>query len=726
MTKSTQTLRLEIDAHQIAQIWIDDPQDSVNTLKKELAEEFNLLLEQLEQNTQLKGLVFISGKADNFLAGANLEMLQAVKSAADGTALSTLSQNIQNRIANLPFKTMAAIHGACLGGGLELALAFDSRIATDAASTKLGLPEVQLGLLPGGGGTQRLPQLISIQNALDLLLTGKQIDAKRAMRMGLIDEVVATPQLLQAAIGRVLEMSEGFGIRPKRRSTWLNWQAWQQTLLTKTNLGKKIVFDRASKTVQAKTRGHYPAPEKILHVVREGLDKDLDAGFAAEAKAFGELTQSGVAKELINIFFATTELKKSTGIETAANDANEARQIEKIAVLGAGLMGAGISYVSINQANTEVRLKDRDHQGIEHGLKYVHKLVKGLQKRRRINGLASEQILARISGTTDYTGFSDADLVIEAVFEDLELKQQMLRDVEAIAKPDVIFASNTSTLPIGDIAKASAHPETVVGMHYFSPVEKMPLLEIIVTKETAPWVTASCVAFGKRQGKTVIVVNDGVGFYTTRILIPFLIEAATLVTEGIPVETIDQALVEFGFPLGPINLLDEVGIDVGAKIAKIAQTAFGDRIKIPQALTKLIEDQRFGRKNGRGFYKYDQKNNAENKQVDTSIYEILEATPNKSLPKQEIAERCYLQMINEAAYSYADGILRSPRDGDIGAIFGLGFPPFLGGPFRYIDAQGPEKIVAQLQALESKFGGRFAPAPILLDYRNKQETFYSA
>ena len=336
--------------------------------------------------------------------------------------------------------------------------------------------------------------------------------------------------------------------------------------------------------------------------------------------------------------------------------------------------------------------------------------------------LQRAQTIARISGTTDYSGMANCDVIIEAVFEDLALKQQMVRDIEALRQEFPIFASNTSAIPITDIAAEAKSPEKIVGMHYFSPVEKMPLLEIVVTPKTAPWVTATCSDLGKQQGKTVIVVNDGPGFYTTRILAPYMAEAGHLLMEGVSVQRIDESLRNIGFPLGPLALLDEVGIDVAHKVGETLHRAFGDRMQPVDSINRLVEDQRLGRKNKKGIYVYSgRKSKNQAKEVDQSVYTLLGIEPSSMLSEQTIAERCILQMVNEAAHCLGEGILRAPRDGDIGAVFGLGFPPFLGGPFRYLDSSGCAKIIDKLEKLSDQYGARFQPAPAIKEMR----TFYS-
>ena len=420
----------------------------------------------------------------------------------------------------------------------------------------------------------------------------------------------------------------------------------------------------------------------------------------------------------MSLFFATTALKKDSGVD---DPSVKPREIHKVGMLGAGLMGAGIAYVTSSVAKIPVRLKDRDPDGVMAGLRYIRGIIDGRVKRKRLSEQQANALTLQTTGTTSYDGFQDTDVVIEAVFEDLALKGQMVRDVEEAGRNDVIFASNTSSLPITQIAAASKHPETVIGMHYFSPVNKMPLLEIIVTDETADWVTATCVDLGKRQGKHVIVVHDGVGFYTSRVLAPMMNEAAHLVAEGVPIEKIDTAMLNWGFPVGPIKLTDEVGIDVGAKVGKIMLDAFGERMSPPEGTQKLIGDERYGRKNGRCFYLYGDKK----KGVDPSVYEVLGVSPtNKNITADDIAWRCALQFVNEACRCFGEGILRSARDGDVGAVFGLGFPPFRGGPFRFVDQVGAKEILGRLRELEKQLGPRFSPAPVLEEIARSGQTFH--
>ena len=711
-------LTIEKRGDGVAIVRMDIPGESMNTLKADFVDTFTSLFDEIENDAEIKAVVFTSGKKDSFIAGADITMLESVSSAEEGEQTARAGHAVMNRVEAFPKPVVAAIHGVALGGGLETALACHARVASDSKKTKLGLPESQLGLLPGAGGTQRLPRLIGVQPALDMMLTGKQVSAKKALKLGLVDDVVPPSILLETAAELALSR---IGYKPKPESfieQLRDKDALAEAALTKNPVGRKVLFDQARKQLHKQTRGNYPAQDLIIDVVRAGLEGGFQAGLDAEARAFGRLLMSPEAANLMSIFFATTALKKDTGVD---DPEVKPREIKKVGMLGAGLMGAGIAYVTTSVAKIPVRLKDRDADGVMAGLRYIRGIIDGRVKRGRLDEQSAKQLMLQTTGTTSYKGFQDIDVVIEAVFEDLSLKEQMVRDVEAAGRDDVIFASNTSSLPITKIAAASKHPETVIGMHYFSPVHKMPLLEIIVTDKTADWVTATCVALGKAQGKHVIVVKDGVGFYTSRVLAPMMNEAAYLVAEGVPIEKIDSAMLNWGFPVGPIKLTDEVGIDVGAKVGKIMLGAFGERMAPPEGMSKLIGDERYGRKNGRGFYLYGGKK----KGVDESVYEVLGVEPtNKSVSDEDIAWRCALQFVNEACRCFGEGILRSARDGDVGAVFGLGFPPFRGGPFRFVDQIGAKEVLGRLRELEKKHGPRFSPAPVLEEIARGGQTFH--
>lgn len=687
----------------VAIVRYDQPDSAVNTLNTRIGPVFERLFTRIEQDPSIVGAVLVSGKPDSWIAGADIDELQHVATAADGEELSRSGQRLLNRLAALPKPFVAAIHGAALGGGLEVALACRYRVATDHPKTVLALPEVQLGLLPGAGGTQRLPRTIGLQAALDMMLTGKNIRAKKAWHMGLVHELVHPAILLETAMRRVRALARGEATPARSRS-----RSGRDMLLEGNAIGRALVFKQARLTVLKKTRGHYPAPLAVIEAIATGYQRGFEAGLLHEARQFGALAVSPVSRQLVSIFFAATALKKDTGLPPGISAT--AQPVRKIGVLGAGFMGAGIATVAI-RAGTVVRLKDASLERLAAGLRSLREVVREQLKRKQLTRVQYDDTLSLVGATTDYRGFHNVDVVIEAVFEDLAVKHEVLREVEAVA-PTAIFASNTSTIPIREIARASVRPERVVGMHFFSPVHKMPLLEVIVTPETSADTTATVVAYGRSLGKTVIVVQDGPGFYVNRILAPYINESGKLLDEGVSVDAVDAALLSFGFPVGPITLLDEVGLDIAGKSGPIMAAAFGDRMQPSVTLQRVIESGRLGRKAKRGFYRYDAK--GKRLGVDEGIAALTPAGgARRSLPDDEIQRRTVLPMLNEAVRCLEEGVIRSARDGDIGAIFGIGFPPFRGGPFRYLDTLGAASVVQQLDALEARFPGRFAPAPLL-------------
>lgn len=703
----TSAFTLNVRLDNVAVISVDVPGEKMNTLKAEFASQVRAILKQIRENKAIRGVVIISAKADNFIAGADINMISRCKSAQEAETLARQGQQLMAEINALPIPVVAAIHGACLGGGLELALACHARVCTDGAKTVLGLPEVQLGLLPGSGGTQRLPRRVGISIALDMILTGKQLRAKQALKAGLVDEVVPQTILLDAAVEWAKKDRPGHRPLPVRER------------ILAGPLGRALLFRMVSKKTEQKTQGNYPATERILQVIETGLAQGSSSGYDAEARAFGELAMTPQSQALRNIFFASTDVKKDPGSEVPPGPLNS------VGVLGGGLMGGGIAYVTACKGGLPVRIKDINPKGINHALKYSWDQLETKVRRRHIKASERDKQLALISGSVDYRGLSHRDLVIEAVFEDLSLKQQMVAEVEQNCASHTIFASNTSSLPIGDIAAKAARPEQVIGLHFFSPVEKMPLVEVIPHATTSGKTIATTVKLAKKQGKTPIVVRDKAGFYVNRILAPYINEAIRLLTEGERVDQIDSALVKFGFPVGPIQLLDEVGIDTGTKIIPILEAAYGERFSAPaNVVSSILNDDRKGRKNGRGFYLYGAKGRKSKKQVDPAIYALIGAQGQSRLSPQQMAERCVMLMLNEAASCFDEQVIRSARDGDIGAVFGIGFPPFLGGPFRYMDALGAGEVVAVLQRLASLYGPRFTPCDRLLQMAERGESFW--
>jgi 3-hydroxyacyl-CoA dehydrogenase / enoyl-CoA hydratase / 3-hydroxybutyryl-CoA epimerase len=678
----------------IAILTMDVVGESMNTLKVEFAQQIDSVLQQINADKSIKGVVVISGKSNSFVAGADISMLAACESAEDAQAIAAGGQAMFQRIEDMPQTFVAAIHGAALGGGLELALACHYRICSDSDKTQLGLPEVQLGLLPGSGGTQRLPRLISVQQAMKMMLTGASVRAKQALKYGIVDDMVPHSILLDVAIEQAKKP------KPKRVKPKLNLMG---KILEQTPVGRNLMFSQARKQTASKTQGNYPSPALIIDCIETGLKQGMQKGLQIEALSFGKLVMTTESASLRSLFFATTEMKKETGVQGVVP-----AKLNKIGVLGGGLMGGGIAFVTATKAGLPARIKDIRPEGIANAIKYSYDLLNKKVKRRFMSKSQMQKQLSLLTGTVDYSGYENVDVVIEAVFEDLNLKQKMVADVEQHCAEHTIFASNTSSIPIGQIAAKASRPEQVIGLHYFSPVDKMPLAEVIAHETTSDLTISTTVDLAKRQGKTPIVVKDGAGFYVNRILAPYMNQAAELLLAGEPIDKIDKALVKFGFPVGPIKLLDEVGIDVGTKIIPILQAQFGERFAAPAAFDKVLADDRKGKKNKKGFYLYSGKKPG--KVVDESIYTLLGITLNDKLNQAQMAERCVLTMLNEAAMCLDEGVIRNARDGDIGAIFGIGFPPFLGGPFRYMHTLGIEHVVARLEHYQGLFGDKFAPA----------------
>ena len=712
---TSEAFRIDMREGGIAVITFDLPGEPVNKVTRAAGDELIAILDRLERDTLVQAAILISGKPDIFVAGADIEQFREIRTARDGERLSRDGQMLMDRIERSRVPIIAAIHGACLGGGLEAVLACAYRIATDHPKTVLALPEVQLGLIPGAGGTQRLPRTVGLRHALDMILTGKNVRARKALGIGLVDEVVHPDILMDVALDRATAFATGKLTRKARRKPLRA----ADLMLERNPMGRRVVFRQAREQTARKTHGHYPAPFAALSAVMAGYTNGPVRGFAEEARLFGEMSVTEVSRQLIFLFFATTALKKDTGVDTP----NVAPlPVDKLGILGAGFMGAGIAAVAAMQ-HTIVRLKDAQLDRVAKGLKGVYDVLRDRLRKRRITRQEFADEFALVGGTTDYSGFRNVDLVIEAVFEDLELKQRVLREAEEVIPSDAIYASNTSTIPIGQIAEVSKRPEQVLGMHFFSPVPKMPLLEVIVTDRTTDSATVTAVAYGKKLGKHVIVVNDGPGFYTTRTLAAFMNEAGYVLDQGVPIEALDQALIDFGFPVGPVTLLDEVGLDVGAKVGKVLHDAFGERLAPAQSLQSVAASGRLGRKSGKGFYRYDA--NGKKGAVDESVYELLPTGMRRMvMPADEMQQRTVLAMVNEAARCLEEGILRSPRDGDVGAVFGIGFPPFRGGPFRYIDTVGVATIVKRLQELYGRHEPRFGPANILVEMARKGERFY--
>ncbi len=682
-----------------------------NTLATNVLREFDALLDGLVKDSAVKGIVFISGKKDQFIAGADIDDISSFSSAAEAEAGSKAMQAIFQKVHHCKKPTVAAIHGACLGGGLELALACSWRIASTDEKTKLGLPEIQLGFVPGAGGTQRLPRLVGIASSLDMILTAKRVDGAKALKIGLVDACVPSGMLRDEAIKMAGKLRPA-SANPKK--------SLAQMALEGNIVGRRVMALKAKQTVTEKTKGLYPASYKALDAVFSGYEMSLEKGLDLEAKYFGELSQSSESRALVHLFKATNAVKKHPYKEAGKERFADSLKVESVGVIGGGFMGGGISTVCADRG-IRVAVSDPNRDSLARLMKAAREFFYKKVKRRRIRGFQADSCVARITPQLTPAGFNKVDVVIESVFENLDLKQKILSGLEKDSAKDWIFASNTSALPLKDIAAKSANPERVVGMHFFSPVEKMPLLEVVVAEKTAPWVVARIIELGTQMGKTIIVVKDSPGFYVNRALAFYLAEASMMVAEGVAIDYLDDALTGFGWPVGPITLIDEVGLDIGTHVLKTMEAAWPARFKTPPQFKLISDSGRLGRKNGKGFYIYvDGKREG----VDLEVYTLMSIEPKRSMDKQEMINRCVLGYINESLLCLEDGVLPSPYEGDIGSVFGVGFPPFLGGPFKYIDLIGAKEIVARMQALAAKYGKRFTPAASLIKMADSGGKYY--
>ena len=666
--------------------------------------------------SQYKAAIIISRKKKIFIAGADINEIKALKTKEDFGAAVQGGQDIMNLVEDLKIPVIVAIHGACAGGGCELSLACDYRIASDAKETKIGLPETKLGIIPGFGGCVRLPSVVGIQAALDIILAGKMVPAKKALKLGLIDKMVHPAILEEQAIAFAEDIIAKGGKKRKK----IHQPKGLMNKVLESAVGRSVVFSQAKKMTLKKSHGHYPALLEALEVIKKtaGMSNRKKA-MEIEKEAFCNVAGGDISKNLINLFFMMEDVKKRNGVDGD----EKGLAVDHLGVLGAGTMGGGIAYVAADKG-IFVRLKDISNDSIAKGFEAARGIWDKKIKRRRMTKYELNEKLGHISGGLDYAGFKQLDVVVEAIVENMDIKKSVIQETTKHLKDDCVFATNTSSLSVTEMATAHPNPKNFVGMHFFSPVHKMPLVEVIRGPESSDNATATVYNLSKKMGKIPVVVKDAPGFLVNRLLVPYMMEAAFYLQEGASIEKVDKIFVKkFGMPMGPFELMDSVGLDVCVKVSKIFKESLGERIELPELLLKLEKTDRLGQKNGKGFYNYEKGRKTT---VDTSVYSDLGLdSPSDPLTEDEIIGRAMYNMINEAALVLVEEqVVGSADDLDLAMIMGTGFPPFRGGLLRWADQEGTEKIVNDLEVYATKYGQRFKPTTPLRNMAKTQRTFH--
>ncbi len=695
----------------LAIITFDLSGEKVNILKRDVMDDLERILLELERKADsVKGVVIYSAKKTNFIAGADLAEIENIHDETGGTELARQGQSVLNKLAALPFPVVAAINGSCLGGGTELALACRYRVITDEPQSFIALPEVNLGIIPGFGGTQRLPRLIGIPQALKMITTGARVYPKKALRMGLVDEVVPVEHLLNSAKRMIRQPQTG-----KHRKVFGSVFRNPFLFLEKIPIGRSMIFDKAKKAVRQHTGRHYPAPLAAIEAIEYGYSHGMKNGLEREALLLGRMAVTDVSKKLIGVFRLQ---EKFSNI-----DRTPAAYINNICLLGAGVMGAGIATLAAERG-LSVRIINRSARRIGQALRSLAAHVGRKKKKLAVTASEAEWIQSRVTYDTEIRGVGGTDIVLEVIAEQMDAKKSIFAEIDKAVSEETLILSNTSSLSISEMAEDVLNPQRVAGLHFFNPVDKMQLVEVVKGEQTSDATVDSLMAFSRRLGKIPVEVKDRPGFLVNRLLLPYMNEAAFLLEEGVQVETVDKAMISFGMPMGAFALMDLVGIDIAAHVGENLYRGLGERLKPSLVLEAMRNIDRFGKKSGKGFYLYDKK---KGRIADPDLNTILAhlISGKKSINTRGINERLFLPMINEASFCLEEGVVSTPEAVDIAMIFGAGFPPFKGGLLRYADTLGADRIVSELQKLAESYGERFIPARLLADQAASGDSFYT-
>ncbi len=707
----------DLDEHGIVHVVLDRPGESLNVLTADVLRALDGLLDDLRVRTELTGVVFRSGKPGSFIAGADVDEIAEVDDAYRAAEGARFGQAVFQKIATLNAPTACAINGACLGGGTEMALACTFRLAADDPGLRIGLPETQIGIIPGFGGTQRLPRLIGVVKSLDLILAGKRLDPRRARKVGLIDRIAPGEYLVREAVALILRAREE-GVDPVVRSL-RGRKSPVRRAVDEVEPIRRVVLQQARKKTAAKVRPEaYPAPFRAIEAIDAACKLSLTQGLDLEARIVGELVPSRTSKNLIWLFKNNAAMRRK-------NDGTGARPraVRRTAVLGAGVMGGGIAQL-IADRGLPVRLRDLRYEAILDALRTAHGIWDRRRRRGRMTAREVESKMRWIAPTLDLTGMGGVDLIVEAVVEDPDVKRKVLAELEERMGDGTVFASNTSSIPIAEIAARARRPERVVGMHFFNPVDRMPLVEVIAGPQSSAEAVATVRDLAIRLGKTPIVVRDTPGFLVNRILTFYLAEALRLLEEGVRIEVVDPAMERFGMPMGPFALMDQVGLDVAVHVAGVLRAAFGDRASgSTRALDGLLASGRLGAKNGRGFYRY---RDGKRTVPDRETYNLAGVGPARDLPPETVQERLLLSMVNEAAVCLEEQVCRGAAEVDLAMVLGTGFPPFRGGLLHHADEVGVAVVVDRLARLADAHGERFRPATLLRRMVREERRFFGS
>ncbi len=704
----SETVTVERDQDGTAMLKLDVPGRTVNVVTRQMLSDLSRALDFVAAE-KFPVLVVYSGKSTGFLAGADLKDFQGVRDAAAAEALSAEGQRLYARLAALPTPSIASISGACLGGGLELALACDYRLVFDAPSTQLGLPERDLGLLPAWGGTQRLPRVVGLERALSVILGGKRLKAREALAWGLADAVGANADELKRhfAALKARAITEG-----KQQPHKLPVRTWRQRFLEWNPFGRRLLLNAAARRLRARVPDDMPAPAEALEAVRVGVQTGGEAGFTQERQAAGRLALTPACRNLIGVFFGNEKARKLP--ERLGADAT---RVQRVGIVGAGVMGAGIAQLALLKG-CEVVVQEINEAALGAGLVRIQQLFQKAVERKILTDAEMRNRLAQVRGTVAWKGFDGVDLVVEAAVEDLAAKREVFRALEAHTRPETVLATNTSSLRVADLQHGLSHPERVAGLHFFNPVHKMPLVEVVRAPGTTDAALARAARWAVALGKTPVLVRDAPGFVVNRILTPYLDEAVRLVGEGLSTVALDAAMRKFGMPVGPLELLDQIGLDVAAHVADSMAPVLAGRFGPNEGFARLRQSGWLGQKSGRGFYDHRGDRARPNPLAENLLRAgqsgaALTRALSPAARLAEARERMVLLMVNEAALVLDEGLTEDADTLDLAVVLGTGWAPHRGGPLHYADDRGVTEVVRALEGLAARHGPRFEPCPCL-------------